>query len=171
MHVSAGTVTRGEVGGIEASTLLLDDEGREVRVGDRLIPVDAQPYDLQFFPHAPKQQLEYGRARVLAVADMLTSGGPHDVVALSVGAREGVDNGTVFSIWRAGSNVVDRVELSGPGTHRRSCSARAKVRLPDEFAGHVDGVPHLRQGQLRPGDGKHQAGRVGYQLKHPDAPY
>jgi hypothetical protein len=27
--------------------------GREVRVGDRLVPVEAQPYDLQFFPHAP----------------------------------------------------------------------------------------------------------------------
>ena len=43
---STGTVTRGEVAGIQASTLLLDAEGRDVRVGDRLIPVEAQPYDL-----------------------------------------------------------------------------------------------------------------------------
>ena len=57
-RVNVGTITRGEVGGIQASTLLLDETGREVRVGDRLIPVDAQPYDLQFFPHAPAQQLE-----------------------------------------------------------------------------------------------------------------
>ncbi|MBC7988213.1 MAG: LysM peptidoglycan-binding domain-containing protein, partial [Luteimonas sp.] len=63
MRVSVGTVTRGEVGGIEASTLLLDEQGREVRVGDRLIAIDAQPYDLQFFPHPPKQQLDYGTAR------------------------------------------------------------------------------------------------------------
>src|SRR3546814_505892 len=109
MRVNIGTVTRGEVGGIEASTVLLDEAGREVRIGDRLIAVDAQPYDLQFFPHPPKQQLEYGRARVLAVTDTLSYGGQRDGGAQSVGARLGIGNGTVFPIWREGSNVVDRV--------------------------------------------------------------
>src|SRR3546814_10031756 len=102
----------------------------------RLIAVDAQPYDLQFFPHPPKQQLEYGRARVLAVTDTLSYGGPRDVVALSVGAREGIDNGTVFSIWREGSNVVDRVEHSAEFPAGAE-SFDGKVRLPDEYAGHV----------------------------------
>jgi hypothetical protein len=170
MQLTTGTVSRGEVGGIEASTLVIDDAGREVRVGDRLIPVEAQPYDLQFFPHPPKQQLEYGKARILAVADMLTSGGPRDVVALSVGARDGVDNGTVFSSWRVGSNVVDRVEY---GAERDSdlVSHSSKVRLPDEFAGHLmvfrtfDKVSYaLVMDSIRPT-------RVGYELKHPDAPY
>jgi hypothetical protein len=170
MRVNVGTVTRGEVGGIEASTLLLDEQGREVRIGDRLIPVDAQSYDLQFFPHPPKQQLEYGRARVLAVADLLTSGGPRDVVALSIGAREGVDNGTVFSIWRAGSNVVDKVEYGLERTEDL-VAEQSKVRLPDEFAGHVmvfrtfDKVSYgLVMESIKPA-------RVGYELKHPDAPY
>ncbi len=170
MQVSTGTLTRGEVGGIQASTLLLDDEGREVRIGDRLVPVDVQPYDLQFFPHPPKVQTDYGRARILAVADMLTSGGPRDVVALSVGARDGVDNGTVFSIWREGSNVVDRVE-KGPNRDSQSVFFENKVRLPDEFAGHVmvfrtfDRVSYgLVMESIKPS-------RVGYHLKHPDAPY
>jgi len=169
--VNAGTITRGEVGGIEASTLLLDEQGREVRVGDRLIPVDMQPYDLQFFPHPPRQQAEYGRARILAVADMLTSGGPHDVVALSVGAREGVDNGTVFSVWRAGTNTVDDVEYDPLRSDQDSVSYKSKVRLPDEFAGHVmvfrtfDRVSYaLVMDSIKPT-------RVGYELKHPDAPY
>jgi hypothetical protein len=170
MRQGAGTLTRGEAGGIEASTLLLDSEGRDVRIGDRVIPVDALSYDLQFIPHAPKQQLEYGRARVLAVADMLTSGGTRDVVALSVGSREGIDNGTVFSIWREGSNVVDRVEY-GPDRSEDSVGHDAKVRLPDEFAGHVmifrtfDKVSYgLVMDSIKPV-------RVGYELKHPDAPY
>ncbi|MGY1530819.1 LysM peptidoglycan-binding domain-containing protein [Luteimonas sp. A649] len=170
MRVTAGTVTRGEVGGIQASTLLLDEEGREVRIGDRVVPVDAQAYDLQFFPHPPKVQTDYGKARVLAVTDMLTSGGPRDVIALSVGAREGVDNGTVFSIWREGSNVVDRVEK---GLHRDEATVffENKVRLPDEFAGHVmvfrtfDRMSYgLVMDSVKPT-------RVGYHLKHPDAPY
>ena len=170
MRVNVGTVTRGEVGGIEASTLLLDEQGREVRVGDRLIQVDPRAYDLQFFPHPPKQQMEYGRVRVIAVADMLSAGGPRDVVAISAGAREGVDNGTVFSIWRVGSNVVDKVEY-GPERTEDSVSYKSKVRLPDEFAGHVmvfrtfDKVSYgLVMESIKPT-------RVGYELKHPDAPY
>lgn len=169
-RVNLGTVTRGEVGGIEASTLLLDDSGAEVRVGDRLIPVDAQPYDLQFFPHPPKQQFEYRRGQVLAVADMLTSGGPRDVIALSVGSREGVDNGTVFSLWRMGSNVVDRVKM-GPDRDESLTAFESKVRLPDEFAGHAivfrtyDKVSYaLVMDPIKPV-------RVGYELKHPDATY
>lgn len=170
VRVNAGTVTRGEVSGIEASTLLLDDPAGEVRVGDRLMPVEAQPYDLQFFPHPPRQTLEYGRARVLAVADMLTAGGPRDVVALSVGANEGVDNGTVFSVWRVGSNVVDRVEYGDERTED-SVSFRKKVRLPDEYASHVmvfrtfDRMSYaLVMEGVKPT-------RMGYELKHPDAPY
>ena len=170
VQLTTGTITRGEVGGIEASTLLVQDEGREVRVGDRLIPVEAQPYDLQFFPHPPKQQLDYGRARIIGVADTLVFGGPRDVVALSVGAREGVDNGTVFSIWRVGSEVADRVKY---GTNRSPdlFSQSQTVRLPDEFAGHVmvfrtfDKVSYgLVMDSIKPS-------RVGFELKHPDAPY
>lgn len=170
MRVTAGTLTRGAVAGIGASTLLLDEEGREVRAGDRVVPVDAQPYDLQFFPHPPRVQTDYGQARVLAVADMLTTGGPRDVIAISVGAREGVDNGTVFSIWREGSNVVDRVE-KGLSRSEDTVFFENKVRLPDEFAGHVmvfrtfDRMSYgLVMDSVKPT-------RVGYHLKHPDAPY
>jgi hypothetical protein len=170
MQLTTGTISRGEVGGIEASTLVLDEEGREVRVGDRLIPVEAQPYDLQFFPHPPKQQFEYGRARVLAVADGMSFSGPRDVIALSVGARDGVDNGTVFSIWRVGSEVVDRVKY-GNNRSEDLFPKSSTVRLPDEFAGHVmvfrtfDKVSYgLVMESIKPS-------HVGYELKHPDAPY
>jgi hypothetical protein len=170
LRVNAGTITRGEVGGIEATTVLLDDADKEVRIGDRVVPVEAQSYDLQFFPHAPKQQLDYGRARVLAVADMMTSGGPRDVVALSVGAREGVDNGTVFSVWRVGSNAVDRVEY-GMDRTEDSVSFRKKVRLPDEYASHVmifRTFDKISYGLVMEGV---KPTRMGYELKHPDATY
>ena len=170
MRVGAGTVTRGEGHGIEVATLLLDDQGREVRVGDRILPVDPQPYDLQFFPHPPKQTADYGRLQVLAVADMVTAGGPHDVIAISGGSREGIDNGTVFSLWRNGTNTIDRVEHAYPRPEG-SVDWEDKVRLPDEFAGHAivfrtfDKVSYaLVMDGTRPV-------RVGYQAKHPDATY
>src|SRR6478672_6652226 len=170
MTQSTGTVTRGEVTGVSASTLLLDSEGREVRVGDRLIPVVAQPYDLQFFPHPPKQQQEYGRLQVMAVADTMTTGGPHDVIAISGGAEQGIDNGTVFSVWRRGNSVTDRVK-DGLDRDEDVTLFEKKVRLPDEFAGHAmvfrtfDKVSYaLVMTSVKPT-------RVGYELKHPDAPY
>lgn len=169
--VNAGVITRGEVGGIQVSTLLLDDRNREVRAGDKVVPVESIPYDLQFFPHAPAQQFPYQKAQVLAVADMLTTGGPRDVVALSVGARDGIDNGTVFSVWRVGNSIVDRVETPMEYRDEDLVGNNRKLRLPDEYASHVmvfrtfDKVSYgLVMDATRPT-------RVGYELKHPDAPY
>ena len=167
--VNAGVITRGEVGGIEAATLLLDDQNFEVRVGDKVVPVESIPYDLAFYPHPPKQQFPYQKAQVLAVADRDNIGGPRDVVALSVGARDGIDNGTVFSIWRVGTNAVDRVQI--PERDADLVGADGKVRLPDEFAGHVmvfrtfDKISYgLVMDSIRPT-------RIGHELKHPDATY
>ncbi len=167
--VNAGVITRGEVGGIEAATLLLDDANYEVRVGDKVVPVENIPYDLAFYPHPPKQQFPYQKAQVLAVADRDNIGGPRDVVALSVGARDGIDNGTVFSIWRVGTNAVDRVQI--PERDADLVGADGKVRLPDEFAGHVmvfrtfDKISYgLVMDSIRPT-------RIGHELKHPDATY
>jgi hypothetical protein len=168
-RVGTAVVTRGEGNGIEATTLLLEGDSMGVRVGDRVVPAGDEGYDLQFFPHPPGRQFEYGRAKVLAVSDMLTAGGPHDVVALSVGSREGVTNGTVFSIWRVGSNVVDRVEH--PSVTEDLVGTDARTRLPDEFAGHVmvfrtfDKVSYgLVMDSIKPT-------RVGYELKNPDATF
>lgn len=168
MKVNVGTVTKLMEGDVEATSLRLDEPNQEVRIGDRLIPVDAQPYDLQFFPHPPKQPLDNDKARVLAVANGMTTGGPRDVIAMSVGAQDGIDNGTVLSIWRQGTNAVDRIEV-GQWRGDESVTKDARVQLPDEYAGHVmifrtfDKVSYgLVMQSTKPS-------RVGYRLKHPDA--
>lgn len=168
MKVSAGTVTKLMEGDVEVTTLELDNKHVEVRVGDRLIPVDAQPYDLQFFPHPPKQALDENKARVLAVASSLTSGGPRDVLALSVGRDDGIDNGTVLSVWRQGSNVVDRVQTDY-WRGDESVPKGRRVQLPDEYAGHVmifRTFDKVSYGLVMQGE---KPSRVGYRLKHPDA--
>jgi hypothetical protein len=170
--VNVATFTRGVVPGTEVSTLVVDIGGKEVRVGDRLIPVDAQPYDLHFFPHPPATQAAEGKLRVLAVADALTSGGSRDVIAISAGRLDGIDNGTVFSVWRNGSHTANR--MAYPESSRVSESPKSgagRVSLPDEYASHVmvfrtfDKVSYalVMEGV--------EATRVGYELKHPDATY
>ena len=170
-QVATGTVTRGVVPGSDTSTLVLEGNGYEVRVGDRLIAVEAQPYDLQFFPHVPKVAQPAGKLQIAAVADTLTSGGPRDVIAISGGSREGIDNGTVFSIWREGSGITDRhydPEDSRPTEQRRG---KGDIQLPDEYAGHVmvfRTFEKVSYGLVMEGT---KPSRVGYVLKHPDATY
>lgn len=165
---TTGTVTRGASAEAQVSTVLLDAEGRDVRVGDRLIPVQAQSYDLQFFPHPPKQASAPGALSVMSVADSLLSGGTRNVIAISGGANAGIDNGTVFSIWRNGKAVSDKV-ASGLDRDEDFRPAGKRVRLPDEFAGHAmvfrtfDNVSYaLVMSSVKPV-------QVGYTLKHPDA--
>ena len=101
---------------------------------------------------------------------MMTTGGPHDVIAISGGSAQGIDNGTVFSVWRRGNSVTDRVK-DGLDRDEDVTLFEQKVRLPDEFAGHAmvfrtfDKVSYaLVMSSVKPT-------RVGYELKHPDAPY
>ncbi|MGG6344581.1 LysM peptidoglycan-binding domain-containing protein [Stenotrophomonas indicatrix] len=171
-QVGTGTITKVAGGKTEASTLALDNAsgGREVRAGDRLVPVEATPYDLQFFPHVPAAGVEGMDVRVLAVTDMFSTGGPRDVIAISAGRAQGVDNGTVFSLWRHGSHVAHRMKFPGSSRMDDSVSTGAgRVSLPDEYAAHAmvfrtfDNVSYalVMQG-VKPV-------RVGYSALHPDA--
>ncbi len=170
-QVSVGTLTRGVVPGSDTSTVTLEGNGHEVRIGDRLVPVDAQPYDLQFIPHVPAVPQPEGRLQIMAVANAMTAGGPRDVVAISGGSREGIDNGTVFSIWRPGSSMIDRQhdpEDSRPTVGKRGSG---DIDLPDEYAGHVmvfRTFDKVSYGLIMEGT---KPSRVGYTLKHPDATF
>ncbi len=116
----------------DPSTVLVAPNGLEVRKGDLLLRYDAFPYDLSFHPRAPTSIPSNGR--ILAVTDHLQFGGRYDVVAISAGAREGLENGQVFSIWHQGEKVRDEVR------HKQRLAAnmdKNKVKLPDEFVGHV----------------------------------
>ncbi|PZS68571.1 LysM peptidoglycan-binding domain-containing protein [Stenotrophomonas maltophilia] len=171
-QVATGTITHVAGGKVEASTLVLDknEGGREVRAGDRLVPIEARPYDLQFVPHVPAAGVEGVDVRVLAVTDMFTAGGPRDVIAISAGRTQGVDNGTVFSLWRPGRHVAHRMKYPNSSRSDDSLSTGAgRVSLPDEYAAHAmvfrtfDNVSYalVMQG-VKPV-------RVGYNALHPDA--
>lgn len=128
IEVTQAVVTRdGDPG-----TLLITPGGREAKIGDLLMPYDPQPYDLTFYPRAMDATPEH--LRILAQTDRLMYGGPRDVVALSGGAREGIENGHVFAIYRPGELVEDRVAFKQPINRKLR---KNKVQLPDEFVGHV----------------------------------
>jgi len=111
------------------ASLVLIDSTLEIRKGDRLMQVDDTPYDPYFYPHAPKGLPRDGR--VIGIADG-NFAGSRQVVSISAGSADGVDNGTTFTVMDQGEVIPDEVG----GNYTRRDTSR-KVKLPDEFAGHL----------------------------------
>jgi hypothetical protein len=147
----------------DVTVVLLRDEGRDVRVGDRVLPPE-MPYDPYFYPSSPSS-VPAG-AHLLSVSDGMHGAGPTNVVALSLGASDGVKNGTTFSIWHEGALRPDIVK------HKNVISQKQNAMyMPHDFIGHVmvfrtfDKVSYgIIMDGIRPA-------RVGDLLKHPDDTY
>lgn len=114
----------------DPATLLLLNSTREIRSGDRIMPVDDAPYDPYYYPHPPKSVPR--DARVIAFVDAMDAVGSRQVVALSIGSKDGVDNGQTYSIYQPGETINDDV-----ASNSWNRGVGKKVTLPDEFAGHV----------------------------------
>jgi hypothetical protein len=128
IEMTQGVVTRDG----DPATLLLTPGGAEAKIGDLLLPYNDHPFDLSFYPHAMENTPD--NLRLLAMTERYMYGGPRDVVAISAGAREGIENGHVFSIYRPGELLRDDI------AHKNRLKAnlrKNKVQMPDEFVGHV----------------------------------
>jgi hypothetical protein len=94
----------------------------EMRVGDRLLPEPPRVY-ASYVPHAPAQPVD---ASIVSVyGDAVALIGQNQVVTISSGAAEGIQNGDVLAIFKAGRRLDDRSEPR----------ERATVKLPDERSG------------------------------------
>jgi hypothetical protein len=114
----------------DPSTLLLLNSTQEIRSGDRIMPIDDSSYDAFYYPHAPKSLP--ANAHVNGFADAMDAAGSRQVVMLSVGAKDGIDNGTTFTIYEPGETIHDDVASN---SWRRGVGKT--VTLPDEYVGHV----------------------------------
>ena len=93
---------------------------QEAGIGDRLAP--APQRDLQrYVPHAPDAPMT-GQI-VSLYGDALTAG-QNQIVALNRGARDGVERGHVFALWRDGEVITDK-----------TAAKPDRVKLPDERHG------------------------------------
>jgi LysM repeat protein len=107
----------------------------EIRKGDYIVALDPTPYDDQFVPHPPAQAPQ--NMRVIAFTDAMNAVGANQVVALSRGSEDGVDNGTVYSIYTDGETVHDDTDYPKGKTRAFLHPRDSKVQLPPEFIGHV----------------------------------
>jgi len=107
----------------------------EVRPGDLVLPIDERPYDDQYVPHAPAHVPD--NMRVIAFTDALNAVGPRQVIALSRGAEDGIENGQTFSVYHDGEEVLDETDYTEGSAKKFFHPNDARVNLPPEFVGHV----------------------------------
>ncbi len=108
--------------GGDPASLLLQSSNEEVVAGDRVVPMDELAYDPVYYPHPARHPVP--EAQVIALSDALAAVGRNQVVALSIGRLEGVDNGQTWTVMHPGTRIHDPVR-------------GGEVTLPEEFAGHL----------------------------------
>lgn len=77
----------------------------EIRIGDRLIPLEEGILDAYFQPKAPSVPVENGF--MVAVSSGVTQIGPMNIVTINRGEREGLALGDVLAIYQTGEVVKD----------------------------------------------------------------
>ena len=98
---------------------MLTQSYREVLRGDRLLPLEADNFEANFYPHAPAQRVG---AKIISVFDGVSQIGQYQIVTLNRGSQQGLEPGHVLSILQASRTVRD------PYT-------RKSVKLPEQYAG------------------------------------
>ncbi|MEO7917101.1 MAG: LysM domain-containing protein [Dokdonella sp.] len=117
------------------SSTLVTNSDFEVKAGDLVLPVEDRPYDDSYLPHAPARVPD--NMRIIALSDAFNAVGTYQVVALSRGTENGVENGQVYSIYHDGDVVRDRTDYPVGGARAFLHPGDSKIQLPPEFAGHV----------------------------------
>lgn len=102
-------------------SLELVSTNQQVAAGDLLLSVGNNRIASNYYPKAADAAVA---GNILAVSGGVSQIGQFDIVVLNRGTREGVDEGTVFTVNKLGAVVRDRI-------------GGDRVRLPNEKAGSV----------------------------------
>ncbi|MDH3513499.1 MAG: LysM peptidoglycan-binding domain-containing protein [Gammaproteobacteria bacterium] len=100
----------------DPSKLVVTGVKQEIIPKDRLLAAPKKASLPYYYPHAPKTKVE---GRIVSALNAVSEIGPHTVVGISLGTREGIEEGSVLRVMRH------------VGTHRDPVT-REKYMLPDE---------------------------------------
>lgn len=103
----------------KTSEFLITQSSREVLIGDRLLPVEKENFDANFYPHPPPKPVD---GRIISVFDSVTEIPQYQIVALNRGSKAGLDPGTVLAIYQSGRVVADPY-------------GNSRIELPEQYAG------------------------------------
>lgn len=108
--------------GGEVTTMRIEESKQEIGVGDRLVPVVAQPL-VAYVPRRPERALD---GRVVSVYDGVAMAGTQSIVTLNRGSRDGLEVGHVLALLETGATLRDR-----------TVERKEFIKLPDERIGEM----------------------------------
>lgn len=100
---------------------------REVLVGDRLFPYKEGEAVSDFIPQMPATEV---KGNVISVIDGVSQIGQYQIVVLSVGATDGIENGNVLGVYQTGAMVRDH--LAGRMRDHAGEEDRLRFKYEDE---------------------------------------
>jgi len=103
----------------DPSKLVVTKVVQEILPTDRLLAAPKKVSLPYYYPHAPKNEVE---GRIVSAINAVAEIGPYTVVGISLGAREGMEEGSVLRIMRHVGTSKDPV-------------TRETYKLPDENSG------------------------------------
>ena len=112
--VYLGNARRLETG--DPSKLVVTDVKQEIIPTDRLVEAPKKVSLPYYYPHAPKTQVE---GRIVSALNAVAEIGPLTVVGITLGTREGIEEGNVLRVMRHAGLHKDPV-------------TRERYKLPDE---------------------------------------
>ncbi len=121
LGINADDIGSGEIVASEGdvATVQMQRSTQEVRLGDRLFANEERAINSNFVPGEPLQPIN---GMIIDVPRGVTQIGEFDVVTLDRGRRDGLSEGNVLAIYKAGETVRDRV-------------TGEQVKIPDERSG------------------------------------
>lgn len=108
----------------DPATLMISRSDSEIRTGDRLIVTEDEQVTINFIPRTPKELIQ---GSIISVLNGVSQIGQHNIVAISRGARDGIEIGHVLDILQRGDITRDLYSQSNG----------KEVKLPDELAGRL----------------------------------
>lgn len=105
--------------GGDPSKLVVTKVKQEILPTDRLLAAPKKVSLPYYYPHAPKNQVE---GRIVSALNAVAEIGPYSVIGISLGTRDGIEEGNVLRIMRHVGTGKDPV-------------TRETYKLPDEESG------------------------------------
>jgi len=109
----------------DQGTFLINRASKEIRVSDRLLLSQQRQIKAIFTPEAPKKPVS-GIIMNIETGD--SQAGKFDIIAINLGNREAIEQGTLLGIYKKGVDIKDRYAQK---------DTSKKVTLPDSQAGLV----------------------------------
>ena len=111
-----------------AQPMVITNSASEINKGDYLLKITDEHDPFQMMPHAPTTQI---KGKIVSVMDGIQEAGPYQTVTLNLGTNDGVDKGTVVSLYKKSRQL--KADLSNES--KKSRSVVKYLSIPAEEVG------------------------------------